>query len=309
MDFSLDSHEILPYVRVYPNLFPDIEEMKSILYEHERTTTEDPESPHFFEPYRPWYTFGRVTDVQRTPDEFSHEYIRKQKYFHERVKQVREAVIADYCDKYKVFDFINTETWVQQSVNVAEYFDGASVPDPQIHGLNISLKPKAMNYHTDFEIKKMCEDSDNFVLTCNVYWNDDYKGGEVVFFDSDQLLPYKPKQGEVLIFPSGSPFFPQDGQAFYHCANSVFKGKKYFSRNYLQYKHVPTDEMRNAQGDYPTGDRMKGDYHYSSLFNQMMDVSTSNEKKFLVHPIAKRFYKKLDECILVDDFSKTDFFQ
>lgn len=309
MEFSLESHEILPYVRVYTGAFPDIEEMLSVLFEHEKTTTEDPEVPHLFEPYRPWYTFGRVTDVLRTPDDSSHEYIRKQTYFFDRVMDVRKAVIADYCDKYKVFDFINTETWIQSSVNLAEYFDGASVLSPQIDGLNISLKPKAMNYHTDFEIKKMCEDSDNFVLTCNIYWNDDYDSGEVVFFNSDQLLPYKPKRGEVLIFPSGSPFFPEDGQAFYHCANTVFKGKKYFSRNYLQYKHVPTEEMREARGDYPSGDRVKGDHHYDSLFNQMIDISTGGEKKFLVHPIAKRFYKKLGESICVNDFSKNDFFQ
>lgn len=308
MDFSLDSHEILPHVRVYPKVFPDIEEMKSILYEHEITTTADAESPHLFEPYRPWYTFGRVTDVQKTPDDASHENIRRQTHFFDRVKQVREAVIADYCDKYKVFDFIITETWIQSSVNLAEYFDGASVSDTHIEGSSFSFQPKAMNYHTDFEIKKMCEESDNFALTCNIYWNDNYDGGEVVFFDSDQLLPYKPKQGEVLIFPSGSPFFPADGQAFYHCANSVFNGKKYFSRNYLQYKHVPTEEMRNAREDYPNGDRVKGDHHFASLFNQMMQISATDRTKFLVHPIATRFYKKLEKSISVENFPD-NFFQ
>ena len=77
----------------------------------------------------------------------------------------------------------------------------------------------------------------------------------------------------------------------------------------MQYKHVPTEEMRNAWEDYPNGDRVNGDQHYASLFNQMMDVSTSNEKEFLVHPIAKRFYKKLDGCLSVKGFSEKDFFQ
>ena len=302
MEFSLESHEILPHVRVYTDVFPDIEQMLSVLFEHEKTTTEDPEAPHLFEPYRPWYTFGRVTDVLRTPDDVSHELIQRQMYFHDRVKEVREAVIADYCNIYNVHEKINTDTWIQTSVNLAEYFSEASVDNhPEEH---IGNKPKAMNYHTDFEIKFMCEDSDNFLLTCNIYWNDNYEGGEVVFFNSDELLPYKPKSGEVVIFPSGSPYYPDGGQAYFHCANSVFEGRKYFSLNYLQYKHVPTEEMRKAINDYPRGDRKPGDHHYSSLYNQMFLRIKENANECLVHPLVKRFYGKLQSSPIVREFDK-----
>jgi hypothetical protein len=302
MSFSLVSYEFLPHVRVYTEVFPDILEMQSILFEHEKTTTENPEAPHLFEPYRPWYTFGRVTDVQRTPDDCSHEYIQRQLHFRDRVKEVREAVIDDYCKIYGVLETVNSETWIQSSVNLAEYFGDASVQPYDLESKN--AKPKAMNYHTDFEIKKMCEDSDNFLLTCNIYWNDDYEGGEIVFYHAGKLFPYKPKQGEVVIFPSGSPYFPVGGDGYYHCANTVFENRKYFSRNYLQYKHLPTTEMRDAIDDHPRGDRNPGDHHYSSLYNQMFVKGDEQSYEFLVHPIVKKFYEKLNSAESVKEFDK-----
>lgn len=301
MEFSLESHEILPYVRVYTGAFPDIWEMLSVLFEHEKTTTEDPEVPHLFEPYRPWYTFGRVTDVQRTPEDCSHEYIQRQLLFRDRVVEVREAVIADYCNFYKVDDTVTSEKWIQSSVNLAEYFADASVGKSHIE--TEKTPRKAMNYHTDFEVKKMHEEGDNFLLTCNIYWNDNYRGGEIVFFSGDILFPYKPKMGEVVIFPSGSPYFPEGGKAYFHCANSVYDGQKYFSRNYLQYKHFPTEEMSSTKNEFLRGDRKKGDHHYDSLFNQMM-IGEDHEGKLksLVHPVVKKVYGSIQSSTVVDVF-------
>lgn len=301
MNFSLDSHELLPHVRVYPNVFPDIDEMLSILYEHEKTTTEDPESPHLFEPWRPWYTFGRVTDIQRTPDDISHEYIQRQLKLRDRVAEVREAVFADYCDLYGVNEVIRTEKWIQPAVNLAEYFNDAVVGRHHFEPEDSSQR--AMNYHTDFEIKKIHQESENFLLTCNIYWNDNYRGGEIVFVSGHILFPYKPKMGECLIFPSGSPYFPVGGQAYYHCANSVFDGRKYFSRNYLLYKHVPTDEMLSTKNEYKRGDKTPKDHHYDSRFNQMLvGEDDLGCLKLLVHPIAKKLYKEINSSSLVEEF-------
>lgn len=305
MEFSLESHEILPHVRVYTGAFPDIDQMLSVLFEHEKTTTENPEAPHLFEPYRPWYTFGRVTDVRKTPVDLSPELIKRQLYFYDRVREVRASAIADYCKIYNVLDNIQTETWVQDSVNLGEYYSDSTVD--YLEGQDVGQKPKAMNYHTDFETKFMCEDSDNFLLTCNMYWNDDYEGGEIVFFNSDELVPYKPKSGEVIVFPSGSPYYPIGGQAFFHCANSVFEGRKYFSRNYLQYKHSPTQEMRDALTEYPRGDKNPGDQHYNSLYNQMILRVKENSNECLVHPIVKRFYGKLKSSSIVEAFDEEYF--
>jgi hypothetical protein len=306
MQFSLESHEIAPNIRVYTNLFPDINEVLGIIYEHEKTTTENPDTASYFKPYRDWYTFGRLTDSDgREKAEEEIDECEKNKYVNyadqknlaNKIKNARKLVIQDYCKIYGINETDSADFYIQPSVNLAEYEPGFEMDQNHLEDGSPWVarhEPIAMNYHTDFEIKKMCRAEDNFLLTCNMYWNDDYEGGEIVFFSSAGLLPYKPNAGEVLIFPSGSPYFPIDGDCYFHCARTVTKKRKYFSRNYLMYKHVPTEEMLSLEDAYPRGHSSRGpDSFYDSLFNQLMFDHSKNE--VLVHPIVKKLYKKFAE--------------
>lgn len=296
MEFSLESHEIAPYIRVYTNLFPDVAEVLEVIYEHERTTTKDPDAPRYFKPYRNWYTFGRVTDTEESSYQSNSEdpNFISQKNLANRIIQGRELIIKDYCKTYGVIEPEGSDFHIQTAVNFGEYepdfemdYD-KSMRTESIFGIQ---KPLAMNYHTDFEIKKMCRPEVNFLLTCNFYWNDDYEGGEIVFYSSAGLISYKPNAGEVVIFPSGSPYFPLDGDCYFHCANAVKKKRKYFSRNYLMYNHIPTEEMLSLESAYPRGHSPRGpDSFYDSLFNQLM-IDYSNDT-VSVHPIIKKLYKK-----------------
>lgn len=308
----LESREIAPYIRVYTNIFPDIEEVLEVIYEHERTTTEDPEVPHYFMPYRDWYTFGRLTEH----DHNAHDAIsddanfNKQKNLANRISQTRELIIKNYCEIYGVKEPDGSNFYIQKIVNFAEY-----EPDFEMWQMDNwsnstwlgNNRPLAMNYHTDFEIKKMCRPEDNFLLTCNYYWNDDYEGGEIVFYSSAGLVSYKPNAGEVVIFPSGSPYFPVGGDCYFHCANAVKGKRKYFSRNYLMYNHIPTEEMISLENAYPRGHSSRGpDSFYDSLFNQLMiDYS---KQQIRVHPIVKKLYNKFskDEKVIEHEFIPFD---
>jgi hypothetical protein len=320
MENFIKSHEIAPNIRVYTNIFPDIKEVLEVIYEHEKTTTKNPDATSYFKPYRDWYTFGRLTDCDgqenATPKEIiefeknkDFNYVN-QKNLADRIKNARKLVIQNYCEIYGINETDSADFHIQPSVNFAEYEPGFEMDQRRIEDDIQWLgnhKPLAMNYHTDFEIKKMCRMEENFLLTCNIYWNDDYEGGEIVFYSSAGLLSYKPNAGEVIVFPSGSPYFPVDGDCFFHCANAVTKKRKYFSRNYLMYKHVPTEEMLSLEGAYPRGHSSRGpDSFYDSLFNQLMiDYS---KKEVLVHPIVKKLYEKFtsDEKVVAREIDIFD---
>jgi predicted 2-oxoglutarate/Fe(II)-dependent dioxygenase YbiX len=63
-------------------------------------------------------------------------------------------------------------------------------------------------------------------VTCNVYLNDDYEGGELNFRigtkeEGTEILGYKPIAGDIIVFPSNPPFF--------HQVNTITSGFKYFA--------------------------------------------------------------------------------
>jgi hypothetical protein len=54
--------------------------------------------------------------------------------------------------------------------------------------------------------------------------NDDYEGGEISFLNEDdsEVVTWRPKAGDVIVFPSGSPFF--------HGVHPVLSGNRYIVR-------------------------------------------------------------------------------
>jgi hypothetical protein len=114
--------------------------------------------------------------------------------------------------------------------NIAKYQAGV-LPNEQ-NGDNL-----AMQFHTDYRLGEWYWPQQNFLLTCTTYLNDNYDGGEIIFCVGDNYIPYKPSSGDVLVFPSGSPLFPEypNRQPYFHATNSVKKNDKYFVRNYVTY--------------------------------------------------------------------------
>lgn len=105
-----------------------------------------------------------------------------------------------------------------------------------------------MNYHTDFQQDRVHFPGIKFHTTCLFYLNDDYEGGEISFAilnDSNTAIidyfEYKPKQGDVLIFPSKDPFF--------HGVKPITKGNKYIIRTYWQYDQKPTPDYNPHQAE------------------------------------------------------------
>lgn len=94
----------------------------------------------------------------------------------------------------------------------------------------------AMMYHTDFQRDIAYSPGFKFAVTCVMYLNDDYDGGEVLFrFLDDDLVTikedydYKPSAGDIVVFMSGHPH--------YHGVRSISSGEKYMIRTYWRYDY------------------------------------------------------------------------
>ena len=104
----------------------------------------------------------------------------------------------------------------------------------------------AMHYHTDYRQAAASAPGDKFAITCTMYLNDNYDGGEILFKiyangkDEPPLyISYKPKAGDIVIFPSGEPY--------YHAVNLVKNGEKYFVRSFWQYEFYGTPEWQENE--------------------------------------------------------------
>lgn len=256
------SEEIYPYIIVYNGVFEDVEKMYRIAKDIGNS------EEGIFENWKPWYEFGEKverfginfnTSVKEMKFAWDHDEPKTdkgkdQKYFIcELVKSfhivnndfmsrfnldidtlhVSNPINSMYSETYdsqqSVVSEINTWRWTGPSL--CKYFDDAG------KGL-----PLAMNYHSDFIREPIKTPGYKFAITTTTYLNDDYEGGEVEFIIDNKIFAYKPKAGDLLVFPSGHPeILTENGKVYLHGVKNNLNGEKYFTRMYWQ-KYYPGDK-------------------------------------------------------------------
>jgi len=238
---NLSFTEIYPKILIYNNLFEDIDMVFNYLKETELKTEDT-----IMGPWHDWYLFGKQSKYQMNHElSEATDSLKKEKYLIESVnKAFLEA--TDHYIKYHNIDIdfnekVNVEgfqdRWRKMGPSFAKYFSNA--------GSNVE-ENRAMEYHTDFEIAKTKKPDYKFCITVTTYLNDNYDGGEIEFYINDNIITYKPKKGDVLVFPSGNPnFLSQEKELYYHAVKLVQNGEKYFVRQYWQrYEDVPEDSLK-----------------------------------------------------------------
>jgi hypothetical protein len=73
--------------------------------------------------------------------------------------------------------------------------------------------------------------------TCMLYLNDEFEGGETIFYIKSKSVALKPKTGMCLIF----------NQKILHEGATVKKGLKYFIRNDIYYKRITKREVELSE--------------------------------------------------------------
>ena len=133
---------------------------------------------------------------------------------------------------------INYPNWVWDSLDIANYHDSFGVNEFQ-----------GMSYHTDFQEERREDPGLKFGTTCLFYLNDDYEGGGIHFIelsdDKENLISeveYKPGAGDLVIFPSGHPF--------YHSSLISKNGKKHLTRTYWRYDDPGSDKWHEDKKNH-----------------------------------------------------------
>jgi hypothetical protein len=250
-----DKKTIMPFVVLYKNLFNDTEEILDLLKDSKKTKV--------LVEWEPWYELGQRTRFEFIDESDITENEKKHWMFQKRIYGALTDAYKDYIldwtkpeviAKYKntnpnlqedwshVFgdfvtrwDFENCITedsqdgWLSSPVEVLKH-------DHTV-GRNLEL---AIGYHLDaFNSKDAA--GPKSIITGTVYLNDDYEGGEISFlneFDSS-IITYKPKKGDLIVFPSAKPFF--------HAAQKVYGNDKYLIRNFLLWNHSGSDRYKEGE--------------------------------------------------------------
>lgn len=98
----------------------------------------------------------------------------------------------------------------------------------------IKKEELSMVYHTDYVYADRYESGNKFILTCTMYLNDDYDGGDLKFNIGDDWFSYKPKAGDIVVFPAGHPDLLADKGVVFHGVGRVDKADKYLVRCFYQ---------------------------------------------------------------------------
>ncbi len=200
--------------------------------------------------WRQWWVFGEITDALGakdsewddfpTPEQWSEHLaeVATSSRFPELTKEIENyfyAASANYVEELG----ISLDSWMHQAPSFAVYKEEGGVTDEM-----------SMHYHTDWQPEKEEARGYKFRVTCTMYLNGDYDGGELAFLlrddrndDSNDIrFDYKPTAGDILIFPAIEPF--------YHGVKRLRKGNRYFIRNFWLEYFPGTPEWLAGEAEY-----------------------------------------------------------
>lgn len=179
---------------------------------------------------------------------------------------------------------VSLDNWSVDGWNIAKY-----IPNPE------EFPDYVMMHHTDFQREFSHNPGLKFGVTAVFYLNDDYDGGDIHFRFLDENdssiikedYSYKPKQGDIVVFPSGPPH--------YHGVKAVFNGEKYIIRNYWRYDYPGHPLWLKLQEKY-------GEDVWRQLEDQRLKFNRNHENVTVVNNIPfwmefEEYYKKEIEML------------
>lgn len=253
---NLQAIEIYPNILVYKNLFKDIQKSYKVLTDS-LTENED----RLFSPWTQWSIFGDYLNPITPNFNMSKKYgnfedmetntqiEEDQKNFGLEMMQNFHLVTEDYIKRYNIDVDLN-ETSIDDYGNVIPTWRWTGGTIGKYH-ISVDDHEVGMRYHSDYIREQGYAPGYKFVITCTIYFNDDYEGGEVDFAMGDKLVKYKPEAGDLLVFPSGHPdFLTEDGRPYLHGVMPSYNKNKFLSRMYWQRYQKGTDEWYEKEAEF-----------------------------------------------------------
>lgn len=236
---DLEYVELYPRVDVYRNVLKDPQALYQTMKKSERTS----EGKYLLKTWDPWAHFGTYSQTKNPlevqEDQKSEPMFIEEKDFVDQIQAAYDAVLLDYITRHNIELKPN---WHFSGCSFSKYTDQVDVLDNKM----------TMQYHTDFIISERDMPGSKFQLTCTMYINDDYDGGDIEFFVNGDIINHKPKAGDILVFPSDAPYF--------HGVKTIYNGEKFFVRNFVMYPYEGHPEWLENQRKMGAANWMKKEF-------------------------------------------------
>ncbi len=193
--------------------------------------------------WKPWYSqgtninqlFNRSQFINNSNDS---DDLKKEKNILSHICDVYDFVQEDYLKDYAK-EKGNWPAYIKQWNKVWEKLDPVHINiykyDAEIFNKN-SQEGLMLEYHVDEMPESAFDGPWHQVATITFYLNDNYEYGEICFYDETQnkAYKYKPKKGDVTVFPSAAPF--------YHGVEHFSGNDRYFMRIFIPYSSEGDEE-------------------------------------------------------------------
>lgn len=240
---DLEFDIIYDKIHVYKNLIPNVEEMLNDLIE-----IETPKG-YSFGPWEGWYTFGKQRPMVSPPNPEPDDVLNKYAKLSDEILLKTTRHFMDYYG-------MDQDATVTASGHICKY-------EPLEKKETGPLM--TMTYHVDYQQEKEGQPGTFHYVTCNMYLNDDYEGGEICFSVGEDHFEYKPKAGDIILFPSRAPY--------YHGVRKTYVSPKYFFRTFMMKEEKPSAEWLEGKEKYG-----------EQLWNEMeIEREISIRKSFVKH--------------------------
>ena len=228
---DMEAKELYPKVMVFENALENPQDfLKSITVDVEHV-----------KPWTPWYSLGKETFFTEYSWIETENFPTKEQW-DERFGNLKNSLAKQISDLFYKY----TKQYVDRyKITIPNWSHGT--PYLLIHDPKDPNQQTAMTYHTDFIQSQTHNPGYKHWVTCLVYLNDDYEGGEIAFkvFKNDidfDYFVYKPKAGDILICPAYPPY--------YHGVHSAKINQKVFIRLFWGYEYCGSEEWLANQNKY-----------------------------------------------------------
>jgi hypothetical protein len=249
----MDKLVIMPQVTVYSNLLSDkdlnllIKEIRDSQKDYAEVEKTDPSLSTYLDfhgpqpekrndgtlisTWTPWYTYG-LRSIWNDPRGLNEkdEHIKGHNIILNAIAKAHYDYLNDWKDNGRwTYEIKEWDPFVPESPDASNM--AMSTFEILQHKLNLE-EDYTIGVHTDWHDHRKDEPGPKQILTYTIYLNDDYEGGEIDFVDeeNDHLIVYKPKKGDVTVFPSGKPYW--------HGARAVKSDpSKLFIRTFSVYRN------------------------------------------------------------------------
>ena len=259
-DKYLEAIEIYPNVLVYKNMFKDISKSYKVLTDS-LLETED----RLFIPWSKWSIFGEYMAPILPEFDLSDKYgnvknlktktqiQEDQKNFGIEMMENFHLVTEDYIKRHNIDVDLNETSLDENGNSIPTWrWTGGTVGYYHVTEKDaLEHERYGMRYHSDYQPERGSAPGYNFVITCTIYFNDNYEGGEIDFAMGDKLVKYKPEAGDLLVFPSGHPdYLTEEGKPYLHAVMPSYNKNKFLARMYWQKYQKGTDDWYAKEKEF-----------------------------------------------------------